>query len=67
MAAARSVSLPAEYSLSERYEGLIRVSQAIGAHRDPKDPFRAIAKELRRGVRFDGIVVAPAAPAQSSQ
>jgi len=44
--------------LSERYEALIRVSQAIGAHRDPQDLFRAMATELRRVVQFDGIVVA---------
>src|ERR1017187_1357044 len=58
MVAAQSVSLPSEYSLSERYEGLIRVSQAIGAHRDPKDLFRAMAKELRQVIQFDVIVVA---------
>ena len=51
-------SAPSEYLLSERYEALIRVSQAIGAHRDPKDLFRAMAKELHRVVQFDGIVVA---------
>jgi formate hydrogenlyase transcriptional activator len=44
--------------LAERYEALIRVSQAIGLHRDPKDLFRAMTKELRRVVQFDGIVVA---------
>src|SRR6266571_1971341 len=49
---------PSEYLLSERYEALIRVSQAIGAHREPKDLFRAMAKELHRVVQFDGIVVA---------
>jgi formate hydrogenlyase transcriptional activator len=49
---------PSEYLLSERYEALIRVSQAIGAHRDPKDLFRAMASELHRVVQFDGIVVA---------
>jgi len=47
-----------EYLLSERYEALIRVSQAVGAHRDPKDLFRAMATELRRVVQFDGITVA---------
>src|SRR6202790_5271418 len=47
-----------EYLLSERYEALIRVSQAIGAHRDPKDLFRAMATELHRVVQFDGIAVA---------
>jgi len=49
---------PSEYLLSERYEALIRVSQAIGAHRDPKDLFRALATEMHRVVQFDGIVVA---------
>jgi formate hydrogenlyase transcriptional activator len=49
---------PSEYLLSERYEALIRVSQAIGAHRDPKDLFRAMTIELHRVVQFDGIVVA---------
>ena len=46
------------YLLSERYEALIRVSQAIGAHREPKDLFRAMATELHRVMQFDGIVVA---------
>src|SRR6266567_2981543 len=47
-----------EYLLSERYEALIRVSQAIGAHRDPKDLFRAMATEMHEVVQFDGIGVA---------
>jgi formate hydrogenlyase transcriptional activator len=46
-----------ESLLSERYQGLIRVSQAIGAHRDPIDLFRAITTELHQVVQFDGIVV----------
>src|SRR5436190_2672896 len=49
---------PSEHLLAERYEGLIRVSQAIGAHRDPKDLFGAMAKELHRVIQFDGVVVA---------
>src|SRR5216684_2043875 len=49
---------PSEYLPSERYEALIRVSQAISAHRDPKDLFRAMATEMRGVVQFDGIVVA---------
>jgi formate hydrogenlyase transcriptional activator len=53
---ASSYAAPSE--LSERFEALIRVSQAIGAHRDPKDLFGAMATELRRVVQFDGIVVA---------
>jgi len=53
-----TVVVSSEYSLSDRYEALIRVSQAIGAHRDPQDLFRAMATELRRVIQFDGIVVA---------
>src|ERR1700694_2502199 len=53
-----SSEAPSEYLLSERYEALICVSQAIGAHRDPKDLFRAMATEMHRVVQFDGIVVA---------
>jgi formate hydrogenlyase transcriptional activator len=49
---------PSEYLLAERYEALTRVSQAIRAHRDPEDLFRAMATELRRVVQFDGIVIA---------
>ena len=49
---------PSGYLLSERYEALIRVSQAIGAHRDPKDLFRAMTTELYRVVQFDGVTVA---------
>jgi formate hydrogenlyase transcriptional activator len=44
--------------LSEtRYETLIRVSQEIGAHRDPQELFRALANELRRVLAFDYIGV----------
>src|SRR5450755_2933035 len=49
---------PSDFLLSERYEALFRVSQAIGAQRDPKDLFSVLAAELRRVVQFDGIVVA---------
>ena len=49
--------LPAGRSLAGRLEGLVRVSQVIGAQRDPKDLFRAMAKELRAVVPFDGIFV----------
>src|ERR1041384_5911555 len=48
----------ASSELFERYEALIRVSQAIGAHRDPRDLFAAMATELHRVVQVDGIVVA---------
>jgi len=49
---------PSEYLLSDRYEALIRVSQAIGANRDPKELFNVMVAELHRVVQFDGIVVA---------
>src|SRR5260370_40920165 len=41
-----------------RYEALIRVAQAICAHRDPKDLFCVLARELRQVIKFDGIGVA---------
>jgi formate hydrogenlyase transcriptional activator len=40
-----------------RYETLIRVSNAIGTYRDPKDLFRALVRELHRVVQFDHIGV----------
>jgi formate hydrogenlyase transcriptional activator len=58
IAVVRLPEAPPQYLLSERYEGLFRVAQVIGAHKDPKDLFCAMAKELRRVVQFDGIVVA---------
>ena len=44
-----------EPSFLARYEALIRVSQVIGAHRDPKELFRILADELARAVRFNFI------------
>ncbi len=46
-----------EQSLAARYETLIRVSQAISAHRDCKELFRNLASELRCVVQFDYIAV----------
>jgi formate hydrogenlyase transcriptional activator len=40
-----------------RYETLIRVSNAIGTYRDPKDLFRALVRELHRVVQFDHVGV----------
>src|SRR5207302_885883 len=40
-----------------RYEALIRVSQAIGVHRDPAELFRVLMNELRSVVKFDSIGV----------
>ncbi len=58
MVATALASSSSEYLLSDRYEALIRVSQAIGVHRDPQDLFRAMATELRQVIQFDGLVVA---------
>jgi formate hydrogenlyase transcriptional activator len=44
-------------SAATRYELLVGVSNAIGMHRDPKELFGALARELRRVVRFDYIGV----------
>ena len=46
-----------EQSLAARYEALIRVSQAISAHRDCKQLFRSLAIELRQVVQFDYLAV----------
>jgi formate hydrogenlyase transcriptional activator len=40
-----------------RYETLVRVSRAIGAHRDPKELFRILMDELHGVVQFDFIGV----------
>src|SRR5467141_2383611 len=40
-----------------RFESLVGVSNAIGMHRDPKDLFSALMRELHRVVRFDYIGV----------
>jgi formate hydrogenlyase transcriptional activator len=39
------------------YETLVRVSRAVGAHRDPKELFGVLANELQRVVQFDFIGV----------
>src|SRR6266404_58132 len=48
----------ARLSAATRYESLVGVSNAIGTHRDPKDLFSALVRELHRVVRFDYIGVA---------
>jgi formate hydrogenlyase transcriptional activator len=53
----QTLQTPIEQSLAARYEALIRVSQAIGAHRDCKGLFRILASELRFVVQFDYIAV----------
>ena len=49
---------PVERSVAARYEALIRVSQAVSAHREPKKLFEVLVEELRRVVEFDGIGIA---------
>ncbi len=44
-------------ALGTRFETLVRVSQAIAAHRDPKELFGVLVNELRRVVQFDFIGV----------
>src|SRR3979490_2077546 len=44
-------------SAATRFESLVRVSNAIGTHRDPQELFGALVKELHRVVRFDYIGV----------
>src|ERR1700731_1047084 len=44
-------------SAAVRFESLVRVSNAIGMHRDPKELFSVLVRELHRVVRFDYIGV----------
>jgi formate hydrogenlyase transcriptional activator len=44
-------------SAATRFELLVRVSNAIGTHRDPQELFGALVRELHRVVRFDYIGV----------
>jgi formate hydrogenlyase transcriptional activator len=44
-------------ALETRFETLVRVSQAIAAHRDPKELFGVLVDELHRVVQFDFIGV----------
>src|ERR1700722_8655014 len=44
-------------SAAVRFESLVRVSNAIGMHRDPKELFSVLVRELHRVVPFDYIGV----------
>jgi len=46
-----------QLSVATRYESLVRVSSAIGTHRDPRELFGTLARELHRVVRFGYIGV----------
>jgi formate hydrogenlyase transcriptional activator len=43
-------------SISARYRALIRIAQAIRGHRDPRELFQLLTKELRGVLPFDAIV-----------
>ena len=58
MGAAQLRLAPIERSVASRYEALIRVSQAVSAHRDPRKLFDALVDELHRVIEFDGIGIA---------
>src|SRR6202040_4011801 len=47
----------ARLSAATRYEALVGVSNAIGMHRDPKELFSVLVRELHRVVPFDYICV----------
>jgi len=49
--------IPAAPALETRFETLVRVSQAIAPHRDPKELFGVLVNELHRVVQFDFIGV----------
>ena len=52
-----AMGFESEYLAPERYEALIRVSQAICGRQDPEELFYAIAAELRQVVAFDEIAI----------
>jgi formate hydrogenlyase transcriptional activator len=43
-------------SISTRYRALIRIAQGIRGHRNPKELFQLLARELREVLPFDAIV-----------
>ena len=43
-------------SISARYRALIRIAQAIRGHRNPKELFQLLTRELREVLPFDAIV-----------
>jgi formate hydrogenlyase transcriptional activator len=45
----------ADSSLGARYESLIRVAEAVRSHRDQRQLFELLARELRRVVPFDAL------------
>src|ERR1700719_1014648 len=51
------ITVASRPSAAARFESLVRVSNAIGTHRDPQDLFGSLVRELHRVVRFDYIGV----------
>src|ERR1700720_4170026 len=51
------ITVASRPSAAARFESRVRVSNAIGTHRDPQDLFGALVRELHRVVRFDYIGV----------
>jgi formate hydrogenlyase transcriptional activator len=50
------VPVAEELDVSARYRALIRIAQAIRGHRNPKELFQLLTRELRAVLPFDGIV-----------
>src|ERR1700719_4139462 len=51
------ITVASRPSAAARFESLVRVSNAIGTHRDPQYLFGSLVRELHRVVRFDYIGV----------
>src|ERR1700720_4498435 len=51
------ITVASRPSAAARFESRVRVSNAIGTHRDPQDLFGSLVRELHRVVRFDYIGV----------
>src|SRR5205085_2314212 len=57
MPVSEELALQSEQAHIQRYEVLIRVSQAISAYRDPAEMFNVLAEELRKVIKADAIGV----------
>jgi formate hydrogenlyase transcriptional activator len=53
----KEITEASRLSAASRFESLVRVSNAIGMHRDPKELFSVLVRELHRVVPFDYICV----------
>jgi formate hydrogenlyase transcriptional activator len=57
MSVTEELAIQTEQAPGSRYEALIRVSQAIGTHRNPAELFQVLTNELRKVIKFDAIGV----------